>query len=147
MKLTFTVPAKPVAKARPRFTLTGHAYTPKTTRDFERLVAACARCAMASTGEGRATGALRVWLEFYYTPPKSWTKAKQAEVLAAGALPKTTKPDVDNLAKAVLDAMNGVVFEDDNQISGICAVKAWSYKRGDTVSVMVVDDKGSDCAA
>lgn len=45
--------------------------------------------------------------------------------------PKTTKltvprPDVDNFAKAVLDAMNGIVLADDRQVVELVATKAWA---------------------
>ena len=139
MNYVFIVPLRPVAKGRPRFTRTGHAYTPKATADYEQAVAAYARRAMAEIGEKKATGAVNVWLTFYYAPPKSWTKAQQLKCAEAGSLPKTTKPDVDNLVKAVLDGMNGIVFEDDNQIAGIYATKAWSYDRADSVSIGIFD--------
>jgi Holliday junction resolvase RusA-like endonuclease len=35
-------------------------------------------------------------------------------------IPKATKPDLDNLGKGVLDALQGIVFENDSQI--------WEYK-------------------
>ena len=36
------------------------------------------------------------------------------------------RPDVDNYAKAVMDAMNGVVFEDDRQVTFLCVSKEWA---------------------
>ena len=33
------------------------------------------------------------------------------------------KPDIDNVAKAVLDALNGVAFEDDKDVVSLKAVK------------------------
>ncbi len=140
MRLEFSVPAKPVAKARPRFTFTGRAYTPKATADFERLVAACARCAMLASGQSPAEGCLHASLEFYYEPPKSWRVSDKRQCEQAGRTPKTTKPDTDNLVKAVLDGMNGVVFKDDAQITRVTALKAWSYRHGDTVLVTISDD-------
>ncbi len=44
--------------------------------------------------------------------------------------PRTSKldypmPDVDNFAKAVMDAANGVVFEDDKQVIDLSVSKRW----------------------
>ena len=140
MRLEFSVPAKPVAKARPRFTFTGHAYTPKATAEFEQLVAACARCAMLTSGQSPAEGCLHASMEFYYAPPKSWTAAEKRRCEQAGRTPKTTKPDTDNLVKAVLDGMNGIVFKDDAQVTRVTALKAWSYRQNNTVLVTISDD-------
>ncbi len=46
-------------------------------------------------------------LEFYFSAPKSKKKTIYA---------KCTKPDVDKLCRAVLDALTGVVFKDDSQV-------------------------------
>ena len=53
--------------------------------------------------------------------PKSWTKAKKAAAAAYEILPG--KPDIDNIAKIVLDSFNGVVFEDDAQVYDLKVVK------------------------
>ena len=38
----------------------------------------------------------------------------------------TQRPDIDNYMKAVLDGMQGVVFEDDSQVFEIFATKTWA---------------------
>lgn len=47
-----------------------------------------------------------------------------------GLIPKLTKPDGDNVEKAVLDGMNGVVFNDDAQVFGNSWTKWYSEKDG-----------------
>jgi Holliday junction resolvase RusA-like endonuclease len=51
----------------------------------------------------------------YYVRPKSNTKRA----------PVTVRTDIDNVAKAILDACNGLVYLDDRQVVGLVAVKKW----------------------
>ena len=138
MKVEFIIVGEGVPKQRPRFTRTGRTYTPAKTRQFESLVAQCARFAMSRLGahpiEGRPVA---VSLLFYYEPPASWPKRRKREVLEKGAVPKYTKPDTDNLEKAVLDGMNGIVYKDDGLISTLASSKLYSYAQGNTVHVCV----------
>jgi Holliday junction resolvase RusA-like endonuclease len=41
-------------------------------------------------------------------------------------IPKATKPDADNVAKAVMDALNGVVWSDDSRIFSLLARKYYA---------------------
>jgi Holliday junction resolvase RusA-like endonuclease len=43
-------------------------------------------------------------------------------------MPKTKKPDIDNLTKAILDALNGIAWNDDAQVAQITAKKVWSIQ-------------------
>lgn len=123
MTLKFTVHGNPVPKARPRVTRTGHAYTPKPTADYERLVAMLAKEAMKGlcpTGK-----AIVLIVKAYFGIPKSWTKAKKQQALY-GQLHPMKRPDLDNCIKAIQDAMNGIVYKDDSQIVEISASKRYS---------------------
>ena len=42
-----------------------------------------------------------------------------------GNLSPTRKPDIDNIAKSILDAMNKFVFKDDNQVSKLLIEKKY----------------------
>lgn len=66
-----------------------------------------------------------VLVECYVPIPKSDSKVKRADKLS-GATPCTVKPDIDNVVKSVLDALNGVAWEDDKQINSIWAAKIYS---------------------
>ena len=61
----------------------------------------------------------------YYKIPKSTSKKKRAEMLEGRIFP-TIKPDADNVAKIILDALNGVVYEDDKQVVGLLTLKRYS---------------------
>lgn len=64
-------------------------------------------------------GPLACSLFFSFTRPKSHTK-KQRQCLW-----HTGNADIDNLAKAVFDALNGVAYDDDKQIAFFQAHKRW----------------------
>lgn len=52
--------------------------------------------------------------------------------------PDMVKPDVDNIAKLVLDALNGVAWEDDTQVTALSVVKHDRTRRdGDATNVMI----------
>ena len=134
-KIEFFVPGTPVGKGRPRAARRGAGvvmFTPGKTADYEALVAATAAAALA--GDAAAAhrlldGPLEAVLEMRFPVPASWSKAKRARALA-GAEWHTSRPDADNVAKAILDACNGVVFRDDSQVVMLIATKAFSEEPG-----------------
>jgi len=62
-------------------------------------------------------------LTFYIEMPKSWSKKKRVE---HNGKPHQQRPDVDNLVKAVMDAL----CEDDSYIYAVHAQKYWSLTPG-----------------
>lgn len=56
---------------------------------------------------------------------KSWSKKKKNEMVGQY---KVTKPDIDNLIKTVLDACNGHLWKDDNQITEITSSKRYGIE-------------------
>ena len=111
--LSFIIPGQPVAKARPRFTKNGHAYTPKKTEQYEARVAAIAHQCM--NGDELLAGAVQLNIDAYFEIPGSWPKWKQ-EMARQNMLWHTTKPDRDNVEKSIKDGLNGVVWRDDSQV-------------------------------
>ena len=110
----FEVPMRPVGKGRPRFTRSLHPYTPRATREAEKVVAYYARKAMKDRTQAVGVS-LALDVEFVYEPPKSWSKKKREEAINL-QLSRRAKPDCDNLEKLCADAMNGIVYADDSQI-------------------------------
>ena len=108
---------QPIGKGRPRFTKTGHTYTPDRTRKYERRLAAAASDAMIDRGLDPVTRPCTVFIIATFAIPKSWTKAKKLQAQEQRIFPG--RPDIDNVAKIALDAINGVVFEDDDQVCGL----------------------------
>ena len=116
MKHTITIPGLPVAKGRPRFTRSGHTYTPDKTRQYEALVRSCfdTQCGAPFAPEQPVF----VMICAYFSIPKSYPKYQRLALDGAFHL---KKPDADNVAKSVLDALNGHAYPDDSavQIAGV----------------------------
>ena len=125
MEISFSVPIRPVGKARPRFTRFGRAYTPTKTRDFEKTVAWYAKRAMCQCLPIASESPVRVQIEMTLAPPLSWSRKRRSAVFGAFCV---KKPDCDNCAKAILDALNGIVFEDDAQVSELAVKKVYGEK-------------------
>ncbi|WP_313429611.1 RusA family crossover junction endodeoxyribonuclease [Siminovitchia terrae] len=122
----FTVLGHAVAQGRPRAgkTFSGRTvlYDPSKSRSYKehvRLVAS--QNAPASL----LTGAIKVRLVIYRETLKSFSKRKR-ELAESGLLRPVTKPDLDNHAKSVLDACNGIIYKDDSQIVDLSVSKFYS---------------------
>lgn len=124
MLLDLTIPIRPVPQGRPRLGKAGFAYTPPRTRQYVAAIREAARAVWAD--REAITGPIVVLVETQFQLPKS----------AKGRTHHTQRPDVDNLAKAVLDALNKLVFADDAQIVRLIASKAWSVA-GPSVRVII----------
>lgn len=114
--LCFVIPGEAVAKGRPRATTIGgraRMFTPAKTERYESKVALFASQAMA--GRPLLDCALRVQINVWIAPPVSWSGKKRRAAFAREIYP-TSRPDADNVAKAVTDACNGVVWTDDSRI-------------------------------
>ena len=119
----FEVEGDVVGKERPRVNMTtGHVYTPTKTKDYEYLVQQSFRIKYPNVKQISE----RVFVEIvaYMKIPKSTSK-KQREEMLDNTISPTKKPDVDNIAKSILDAMNKFILVDDNQVSKIMVEKRY----------------------
>src|SRR5690606_2778268 len=109
--VSFTVPGRPVGKGRPRFNRrTGAAYTPAATASYENWVKV--RAVEAMHGHAPFAGAVALEIVATFVPPASWSRKKTAAALAGEVMP-TSRPDLDNIEKVIMDAGNGVLWRDD----------------------------------
>ena len=123
-ELKLTIPGEPKAQQRPRFTTRGggpHAYDPAKSRNAKRTIAILAEAAMA--GNAPLEGPLELSVTVRRTPPVSWSKAKRQAAIGKGI---TGKPDIDNYVKLVQDALNGIAYLDDKDITDLHARKVWT---------------------
>lgn len=121
----FMVPGRPQGKARPKVnTYTHRAYTPTATKNYETAVRTCYMNA-APPGERLHAGSVRVQIMAYYPIPKNWNKAEKRAAMAGEKLPEV-KPDLDNCAKAILDALNGLAYEDDSAVTDLTVCKRYA---------------------
>jgi Holliday junction resolvase RusA-like endonuclease len=118
--VTITIGGEPVAKGRPRMTRKGFAYTPAATRKYEAHGRLAAQLAM--DGRPPIEGPMRIELLIELPVPASWSKRKGADAIT-GHIRPTSRPDVDNYLKAILDAISTIVVADDAQVVEVYAKK------------------------
>jgi len=124
----FEVPGKIVGKGRPRLnSYTGTVYTPTRTKDYETLVEQyfLLKYPRFKPFEGR----VQVEISANFEVPKSAKKAEK-ELMLENKINPTKKPDIDNIVKIVLDAMNGIAFKDDTQITKLQVEKSYATSEG-----------------
>ena len=125
--IAFTIPGPPQGKARARTCRNGHSYTPENTVLYENLVKTeflrqCGRGQRIRTVQERP--ALGMEIVAVYPVPSGYSKRKTVSALAGDLLP-VKKPDADNVAKTVADALNGLAYDDDAQITDLTVLKRY----------------------
>ena len=136
MSIVFDVPLEPKGKGRPRFSRHGKftkVYTDQATLDYETAIQAYASKAMGL--QKPLETPVSVFLYIRLPVPQSYSK-KRTEACLAGAERPAKKPDIDNIAKAFLDAMNGTVYLDDTQVVELNLKKVYSAVAGVDVAIM-----------
>lgn len=128
-KLLFTVPGRPQGKARARTFYNPKlqkmsSITPESTVLYENLISTCYQNA-AGNNRFSDEAYIKLRIQAFYEVPKSASKAKKAMMLSGEVLP-SRKPDIDNIAKVVLDALNGVAYRDDVQVVELLMRKQYS---------------------
>lgn len=140
MLVKFTVDGKAQAKQRPRFMKVGNfvkTYTPKETTNYENWVRICYKQQVGQMAfvEDRP---LIVNIIAYYVPPKSWGKAKREQALRNMIVP-TNHTDCDNIAKSIMDALNGIAYIDDHYINELHVKKRYGEVEKVDVAIAEVD--------
>lgn len=111
--ISFTVPGAPQGKGRAKIVKIGgfsRMATPGKTVAYEGLIAHAAQAAMKGAPLMEGAAACNVFIDA--PVPASWSAKKQRMALAGEVFP-TTKPDADNVVKAIFDGCNGVLWRDD----------------------------------
>lgn len=123
--ITFVVDGPAVPKQRPR--LSGRtAYTPKKTRDYEERVRESFRSSYQGAEPMHEKGVpLRVMIWVAQAIPKSFSKKNRAKAILGEIVPTSRNGDIDNIAKSILDALNGVAYEDDSQVAHLIIMKRY----------------------
>ncbi len=111
----FVVYGDPVPKGRPRFRSTGsfvQTYTPAATKEAEARIL---KEYTEQSGINFGSAALILRMVFWMPVPKSVSKFKH-DAMVNCKIPHATRPDADNCAKLVMDALNKKAWHDDAQI-------------------------------
>lgn len=120
----FTVTGNPKGKDRPRFTTfrgIARTYSTKATTEYERDVKAA--YLHSYSNKEMLQGAIQAEIDAFFIIPKSTPKKNIREMLLKGA---TKKPDCDNIAKIILDALNGIAYNDDKQVVSLIVRKHYT---------------------
>lgn len=142
MTCDFEIEGKPVGKGRPRFRRMGNfvqTHTPTATADYEKLV----RLRFQNAGGVITDKPVRVEIVAFFAPPKSARKKDKIEMLANRILPEK-KPDCDNIAKIILDALNKIAYIDDSQVIELVVKKRYSAEAKVTVHIEEIEAAGDE---
>lgn len=121
----------PVACGRPRFGKRGQVYTPAKTRMFKNevmysLIEAKQNLRFFSNNS-TALYEKPLALDVLFKMPIPKGKQRGKHKIEEGT-PHITKPDTDNLVKAVKDCMSGILYKDDRQVCHEVVRKVYSYQ-------------------
>lgn len=137
--LTVAGPLQP--KERPRVTRKGYTYTPRATQDQEHAI----RKAWADEVGTWLEGPIGLTLQVERMRPAShYLPSGQLSATGRRQTIPTTRPDLSNQLKSVEDALNGVAWRDDGQLSDIILRRRWANGSGArwTVTVEELSDVG-----
>ena len=134
-QIEFIIPGDPKGQPRPKFDPRScRAYYPEWVYDYRDAVAA-AYCEAAGDYMFNPDKGLELEVYAFLECPKSWSKKKRLEKVRSfdGA---TSRPDIDNIIKLVMDGLNGVAYRDDAQVTTISAWKTY-YEAEPRVQVKI----------
>ena len=114
-EILFEVEGAPVAQGRPRFAkknLKQRPFDPPESRHYKMLVAHTAKQHKPAE---LITGPVILYIDVCKPLLKSFSKRQTEAAVRREVLP-IGRPDVDNYAKGIKDALNGIMYKDDSQI-------------------------------
>ena len=137
-QLYLSVPGEPIGQPRHRVsTIGGRArmYLP-TKHPVHAFKAAIRATFVANAGKWRTIqGPVAVRVYAWFGMPSSWSRKKKLVHYRAD---HATKPDSDNIGKAVLDALTDCeVWVDDSQVSRCYVEKKWALEEPQTLIEIV----------
>lgn len=123
----------PRGQGRPRFSRVNGAYKSSEDKAYERAL--CMAYWAEHAGKRPMDGPLTIRIKAIFPIPKSKPKQEQ-ELMRQGEIKPTCRPDMDNIQKSVLDALNKVAFPDDKAVTWLIGQKVY----GDVPGVYVEID-------
>jgi Holliday junction resolvase RusA-like endonuclease len=135
MMIEFVISGMPIPKARPRV-FNNRTITPKTTVDYEKKV----RKAALNRGVKPLPGPVGIELLFEFPVPSATRKRDIDGLIGQYA---TNVKDIDNLAKAILDGLNGIAYLDDRQVAFLFVEKKWAIYPRAVVKIAPIKAEGT----
>lgn len=118
------IPIKPMPAPRPRVTRNGTYNDPKYTNYKKAIALYC------QIHFGVSEKPIAMHLIFLFDIPKSWSKQKKQD-----AIWHTSRPDIDNLQKGVMDSLNGIAYVDDAQVCYLSVKKQYAEVAGIEIEI------------
>ena len=140
-RISLIVYGEPTGKGRPKFSTFGgfvKTYTPQETTNYESSVRFAYKQAQESSDftPFDAHEMVKATIIAYFQIPKGRYKYhkktnttdldKTGLEMEKNIVRPTKKPDCDNIAKICLDALNGLAYVDDSQITSLSVSKLYS---------------------
>lgn len=141
LTITFTSYGEPVAKQRPKFFRRGNfvgTYTPDKTRAAEGDIRSAS---MATKPASLILGPITIFISAYKSIPKSLSKEKR-KLAIEGTFRPITRPDWDNYAKLVCDALNQVYWKDDSQVVSAVVEKYYAAEPRTEIQIQYEQEGG-----
>lgn len=127
-RVAFSIPGKPRGWQRSG-TADGRHYVKKETAAEQAFVRKLGSAAMA--GREPIVGPVSLTIDAVFAMPASWP----SRVQGMSDVPHVSKPDLDNIEKLILDALNGVAWLDDAQVCSVAKRKR--YGEGERVDIVL----------
>jgi Holliday junction resolvase RusA-like endonuclease len=126
------IPGEPIAQPRVKVSTRGGFARAYTERDHPiHAYKQAIRLAYVNAGGEVLEGPVSIRIVCWFDRPKSHSKKRRQK-----PEPKTTKPDLDNVGKAILDALNEIAYNDDGQVYRL-TVEKWHIGPYDSTGTMI----------
>ena len=126
------IPGEPIAQPRVKVSTKGGFARAYTERDHPiHAYKQAIRLAYVNAGGEVLEGPVSIRVVCLFDRPKSHSKKRRQYTE-----PKTTKPDLDNVGKAILDALNEIAYNDDGQVF-MLTVEKWYVGPYDAIGTMI----------
>ena len=111
-----------------RYTGKTMSFTPEKTALYENLIKVSyfEQCGRRNVEKGTP---ISIKIIAGFQIPKS-TSLKRERQMLAGLLRPTKRPDADNISKCILDALNGIAYYDDSQVTDLEVIKIYAKEPG-----------------
>lgn len=124
----FVVPGECVPWSRAGRSAKGHSFTP--AKQAKYMAALKLICQAAMKGSPPMDGPIELAVHAAYAWPQSWSAKRKADTSW-----RVSRPDADNLAKIVGDALNRIAWLDDAQIAVLTVKKYFADMPGLRVGI------------
>ncbi len=128
--IRLTLPGEPIAKQRPRFSRKG-TYDPQFSQKHAARFQILSQINRDGILPFPPIVSCEVEFRFFFNTPDD-----RKNLVAWGISPHITKPDIDNIFKFYLDCLNGIIFNDDQQVTKCSSEKLYSDKPRTEILIM-----------